>query len=540
MTPFRPGGPKRYRHQVAGLRKLIETKGICALLFDPGTGKTATTLDYAGLLALKSPTREARVLVVAPLAAVDTWVDQAQKFVTPDVAVRAEVLTGSIKRRANLLAARGGRPFTGPATKDLPKLRRGQRPEEVGEHLSPALWVRSKGQAKLTLMVVNLDSFKSRAPVKVRTRSGQLRDTSATNADLMVEAVKRYGPHLVVVDESHRIKSIGSNSSRALARLTKHVPRRVLLTGTLMPHSPLDVFGQWRFMEPYALGWTDRHGVRRKATYEGFRDRFTDVNPFTKELKGFKDLDQLERILAKNSIVAKKEDALDLPPTTDVIVPVELSPRERKAYADMKRDLATRFADGSLTAASNRLVQGMRLRQITSGFLHDNDQDVTEELGQSKSRTIASIVNDTLAGEKRVVVFCHFRREIDQVARLIAADKDTDVVTVTGQTSQEDRTLIRKRFGSSDPQRIVLVAQTRTMSLAVNELVTASHAVYGSLSQQRDDMVQSRDRLNRIGQTRPVTFWLALAPGTVDHVIYQSHQDRTDLETALLRHIAAG
>jgi hypothetical protein len=60
---------------------------------------------------------------------------------------------------------------------------------------------------------------------------------------------------------------------------------------------------------------------------------------------------------------------------------------------------------------------------------------------------------------------------------------------------------------------MILIAQTRTMSLAVNELVTASHAVFGSLSLQRDDMIQARDRLNRIGQTRPVTFWYALAPG---------------------------
>lgn len=538
MTPFRPGGPRRYRHQVAGLRKLIETKGVCALLFDPGTGKTATTLDYMSLLALKSPTREARVLVVAPLAAVDTWIDQAQQFLSPDVAVHAEALSGSIKRRANLLAVRGGRPFTGPVTRDLPRRRHHQRPDQIGEHLSPALWVRSQGRAKLTLLVVNLDSFKSRGRLTYRDKRGRTRQGSATAADLMVEAVKRYSPHLVVVDESHRIKSVSSNSSMAMARLTSHVPRRILLTGTLMPHSPLDVFGQWRFLEPYAFGWTNRHGVRRKATYEGFRDRFTEVNPFTKEVTGFKDLDVMEEILSRNSIVARKQDALDLPPTTDVIVPVELSPRERKAYADMKKNLATQLTDGSLTAASNRLVQGMRLRQITSGFLHDNDRDVTEELGQSKARTIASIVNDNLAGESRVVVFCHFRREIDQVAQLIAAGKNGEVVTITGQTPQEDRTLIRKRFGSKDPARIVLVAQTRTMSLAVNELVTASHAVYGSLSQQRDDMVQSRDRLNRIGQTRPVTFWLALAPHTVDQVIHQSHQDRTDLETALLKHIA--
>lgn len=96
---------------------------------------------------------------------------------------------------------------------------------------------------------------------------------------------------------------------------------------------------------------------------------------------------------------------------------------------------------------------------------------------------------------------------------------------------------MRKRFGSDDSARIVMIAQIKTMSLAVNELVTANHCIFASLSQQRDDLIQARDRLNRIGQTRPVTFWYALAPGTVDTVIMQSHRDRTDLENAMLQHI---
>jgi SNF2 family DNA or RNA helicase len=82
-----------------------------------------------------------------------------------------------------------------------------------------------------------------------------------------------------------------------------------------------------------------------------------------------------------------------------------------------------------------------------------------------------------------------------------------------------------------------MVAQIKTMSLAVNELVTASHAIFATLSQQRDDIVQARDRLDRIGQTLPCTFWFALAPGTVDDVVYQSYLDRSNLEAAMLKHI---
>lgn len=507
-TIFRPGGPQRYAHQVAGLRKLIETRGTAALLFDPGLGKTATTLDYASILALKSPSRHVRVLVTCPLAAVDTWVAQAETFVSPDVDFTARALGGSIIQRGATLAALNGHPEG-----------------KMGPLIIERERISDPGKPHLTIAVINLDTFGQRRQIT----------PSMTTADYMVEAVARFAPDLLIVDESHRIKSASSNTSRLMARVAASAPRRVILTGTVMPHSPLDVYGQWRFLDPYAFGSTTAAGERRQATLGSFRSRFAIMGGYLgREIKGFRNLDDMHRIMAERAIVARKEDALDLPPTMNAVVPVELSAAERRAYEEMKHDLAVRFADADATVP-NRLAQLMRLRQITSGHLPDDAGNI-REIGDSKARTISSIVHDNLAGERRIVVFSQFTHEINQL-RTVLARPGTDVQAITGATSAADRLAIRRRFGSDDPARIVLIAQVRTMSLAVNELVTASHAVYGSLSQLRDDYVQSRDRLNRIGQTKPVTYWLALAPNTVDEVILRAHEQREDLEASMLRHI---
>ena len=204
----------------------------------------------------------------------------------------------------------------------------------------------------------------------------------------------------------------------------------------------------------------------------------------------------------------------------------------------MKKRLQATLLSGRRSTAMSRLAQMMRLRQITAGFLPDDDGCV-EEIGDSKARTIASIANDTLDSEDRIVVFAVFRREIEQIRQEIARS-DTVVLTITGDTDPEDRLAMRRRFGSSDPQRIVLVAQIQTLSLAVNELVTASNAVFASLSTKRDEWVQARDRLNRLGQTRPCTFWYALAPGTVDEVQYDVYRRRSDLERSILMHVFDG
>ena len=517
MTVFKPGGPPRFEHQRKGLRDIIANRGVHALLFDPGTGKTATTLDYCSLLAIKSFTAEARVLVIAPLAAVDTWVEQAETYVADGIRVHAEAVGGSIKQRAETLIARGKGDYHTNARRAYALV------DRKGIH----------DTCQLTLLALNLDTFNSRASVSP--------GSSRTMADLMVDAVKRFAPDLIVVDESHRIKGPTSNTSRAIARLTPICRRRMILTGTVMPHSPLDVFAQWRFLEPTAFGQMLPSGERRPATYGYFRGRFAVMGGWMgKEVKGFVNLDQMQDIMARNATVVRKTDALDLPPVTDSVVTVDLSAAERKAYDEMKKNLAVALTSGALASVPNRLAQMMRLRQITSGYLPD-DNGVLNVIGESKARVIRSLVHDTLTGEDRIVVFAHFRHEIDLLARLLAprqGERPTEVVTITGDTDARERAAIRRRFGSSEQTRIVLVAQTKTMSLAVNELVTASHAVFASLPNQRDDIEQARARLDRQGQRSKVTFWTALAPATVDEVIWQSYHDRSDLETALLRHIS--
>lgn len=538
MTKFIPGGPERFDHQKRALKRIIEMRGVTALIMDPGTGKTATTLDYLSLLALKNgPEKETRVLIIAPLAAVDTWVLQAGTFVSEQVNFWAEVLGGTILEKGEALAARGGNLFKSRLGKPhtLPVQKLGEHPRAL--HWQKAQIRSSRPEVdprkgpdavpgpRLMMTIVNLDTFSQRRAV------GRY-----TITDLLIDAVKRYDPEVIVIDESHKIKSPSSNVSRAADRLSALAPRRLILTGTIMPASPMDVFAQWRFLEPYAFGHTRADGTKPKATFGGFKARYAQLGGWMgKEVVGYHRLDEMQSIMAKNSVVVRKKDALDLPATTNAMLPVHLTAQEKRAYNEMKKDLAVKIAANTWASSNNALTQMMRLRQITSGHLPDDDGTM-QIIGKSKVKAISSLVHDSLAGEKRIVVFALFSQEIDMLHKELE-QKNTEVMVIRGATPQDKRLELRQRFGSDDPTRMVLIAQIKTLSLAVNELVTANHAIFASLSQQRDDYIQARDRLDRIGQTRPVTFWHAVAPGTIDEVILQAHDDRTNLESAMLVHI---
>ena len=503
------------------------------------THNTATVVDYASLLAIQEEV--ARVLVVAPLAAVDQWALQAPRWASPQVNVWAEALGGSVTQKLEALQARGGlvpakptggagpgKAFTGRNMHGHRSIAVGARKD--GEEIPPdEVWPSGldhfldSEKPLLVIEALNIDVLSQRRA-----------EGSRTTADRTLDAIRKFGPDLVVIDESHLIKSVSSNVSRLAARIGRQSKRRIILTGTVMPKNPLDVFAQWRFLDPKAFG----HGGK-DATFTGFKNEYAVMGGFMGyEVKGFRNLDHMQKIMGQRAAVALKAEALDLPKTTDVVVPVHLSTAEERAYEAMKKRLQATLLSGRSSTAMGRLAQMMRLRQITAGHLPDDDGNV-EVIGKSKAKTVASIVNDTLDGENRIVVFAVFRREIEQIRQEIARS-DTVVLTITGDTDPEDRLAMRRRFGSDDPQRIVLVAQIQTLSLAVNELVTASNAVFASLSTKRDEWVQARDRLNRLGQTKPCTFWYALAPGTVDEVQYKVYEDRSNLERSVLTHVLDG
>lgn len=514
---------KLMQHQKDGVAFLDSVDGVGALLWEPGVGKTGATLAWIDKMAAQYG--EFRVLVIAPLTASDTWVLQSPAFM--DSAVKARMLQGST---ASILT----------------KIRRSSDWLRVADssisvnHKPTARGLKQGG--KVTILSMSAGAVSSYCTERVKTVQ-------------MLRAVRAYKPHLIVVDESQIIKAATSNISQAMYQLGQLVPHRIILTGTVNPHSPLDVYGQWRFMAPWTFSdqnekaftkrpltmtrdqkisiqpWPWGRFEKRYGTQGGYKGKSTvGVNPDNI-------LDLHNRVAARSMVVLKK-DALDLPPTQDIDIHVTLSAKERKAYDEMREDLVTLLDSGERIESPNVLAKIMKLRQIHAGFVRDTDLDQTFQIGDSLRKAVTEIVNVRLAGEDRIVVFAYFKSEVAELVKSLQAPGRT-VEFVTGATKPKDRLAIRERFGdvSGNPEQIVLVAQARTMSLSVNELVTASHAVYASMSERRDDWVQSRGRLDRQGQTKPVTFWNVFAQDTVGEVMIETHKRRGDLEKNLLDHI---
>jgi SNF2 family DNA or RNA helicase len=315
----------------------------------------------------------------------------------------------------------------------------------------------------------------------------------------------------LVLDESHRIKAPRGTASLYLARLAaKHQhARRLCLTGTPMPHSPLDLFGQCRFLDPQLFG----------TSFVAMRSRYADTHPkFPSMVKSWKRQDELTAKLDSIAWRVTADEVLDLPDTIHEVIEVELSAATLRFYDRMESEMTAEIASGTVTAG-NALVKLLRLQQATGGFCRVDDGVVVAIDGTpAKQAALADRLAD-LPDTEPVVVFCRFRTDLEAVAA-VARQLGREYAEVSGERKDLDR------WQRGDA--VILGVQMQSGGVGI-DCTRAAYAVYYSLGFSLGDYEQSLARLRRPGQERCCRYYHLVAPGTVDEQVYDALRERRDV-----------
>jgi len=351
--------------------------------------------------------------------------------------------------------------------------------------------------------------------------------------------LKQAGLDCVVLDESHRIKSPGSRVSLYCTALGKRVPYRMALTGTPAHNSPLDVYAQYRFLDPGIFGtnfsaFRDRYAVM--GGYGGYQVVAYRVSPTLPDGQPnphySPKLDQeFQERMYSIAFRVRTGDVLDLPPEMDEERRFNLSDSARKIYTKLYRDMVADVGSGKVTVTS-ALTRLLRLQQITSGFLPvENDEDGTTNLQQidtGKQELLADLLEDLPAREP-LVVFFRFIHDADAIRQEVEA-AGRRYYELSGRINQlEDW----KTERPGDLPASVIAVQIRAGGAGV-DLTRACYCVYYSLGFSLGDYDQSRRRINRPGQTRPVRFYHLIANGTVDEKVYAALKAKTDVVSHIM------
>lgn len=81
------------------------------------------------------------------------------------------------------------------------------------------------------------------------------------------KALTAWHPDLIIADEGHKIKTHNIAASKAMHRMGREASYRLLLTGTVITNKAIDVFSQYKFLNPAIYG----------NSFYAFRNRYFDM-----------------------------------------------------------------------------------------------------------------------------------------------------------------------------------------------------------------------------------------------------------------------
>jgi SNF2 family DNA or RNA helicase len=357
-------------------------------------------------------------------------------------------------------------------------------------------------------------------------RGGAIRHGSRRRKALD-QRIRRHRWGIVIIDESQGIKDRASAFSRA-ARFLRDQPKRLALSGTPVEQSPLDVWAQMRFIEPWALGdrWSDfTDEYCRPAGWMGKKWEFRRTK-----------LDQFLRAIQPYCLRVTKE-VLNLQPYELVPEHIDLWGVQRRLYEDLERHMVAEV-EGRMVISQLKVVNLIRLQQVTGGFATDVDGQVFP-VGNAKVRRVRRVIG---RGDVTppFVVFCRYRPEIDAVTAELKRHY-ARVETLTGSTGGRHKSLVRaelnRRFQAGEID--ALVCQTRTGGVSV-DLFAARQAIVFSTTFSFIDFDQMVSRLHRRGQKHRVKIILLLAKNTIDIDIIGAIQQKTSVVKIVLDRLKKG
>lgn len=466
LLPY-PVKANLYKHQIRGANMALRAFGALDAktpgggfgeLFEMGCGKTLTTIAVAG--ALYNLGKIDRVLVVAPTSVCSVWPHDLNQFAT--FPWEARVLLGDKKKRLKALNELENWPFKA-----------------------------------LRIAVINYES---------------------THREGIFEALAAYKPDLIVCDESQRIKNPSAAQSKALHKLGDAAPFRMILSGTPVQNNAVDLYSQYRFLDPAVYG----------ANFYAFKNRYCIMGGYGQhQIVGYRNMDELVEKEHSVAYRVTKEECLDLPQQTFINRYVQFTDAEQAIYEQLRKSSFLELETGENVTATTILTMYLRLMQLTGGFLTADESTRPKQVNTAKLDALADIVDDYVVDAgKKLVIFARFRAEIAATENLLRLRK-IQYGSIYGDVPMEERGKIVDDF-QTNPDTKVFVAQIQTAGLGIT-LHAASTAVFYSYDYNYANYAQALARIHRIGQRLPVTYIHLVVDGSIDEKILAALENKEDM-----------
>lgn len=467
MISYSPKTPS-YEHQDHVFAHICETDHP-AILSEQGTGKTKSVIDFMDYYR-ENVNEDARFLIVAPNAVVSVWAKELQEHSKHYSVDNGNVFIMNVPKKRRVAVLQSGKPGA---------------------------------------YIINYEGVR------------------ALDVGSDTKGLHTYDFDIVVADEMTKIKHASSKQSKAMAKfpLSEHRAKRIGITGTPVAQSPLDIFGQYRFLDPRVFG---SNFFRFRARYGVVGERYGAGGRRFKEVVDYQNLEELRERMHSIAVRFTKDQCLDLPDRIEQQYELDWPPGWRKVYDEMVKEMIA-LVDGSVIPADNAMTKIVKARQLCNGWVYDENH-VTKVLPgpNPKLDAVAEIVDDA---DGPVLIWATYRQDIENISKALEKCPG-DFGVISGDVPSEERARVVEAFQNGEIKAAVVQQSIGQYGLTM----TASNTVvYFSEDWSVENKLQSMDRVHRIGQTRKVRYITLSMKDSVDVSIHEALKKKRKLSNNLTK-----
>jgi SNF2 family DNA or RNA helicase len=333
---------------------------------------------------------------------------------------------------------------------------------------------------------------------------------------LDIDFLKNYRFNYAILDESQAIKNPSSLIFRSVTQL--NTENRLILTGTPLENSTMDLWSQMSFINPGLLG-----------SLQYFRDNFQ--NPIEKQ----KDEETLKKLFSRIKPFMlrrhKKQVAKDLPEKIESIQYCQMSEEQEKLYEETKafirNQLLSEVGVGGIKKSSILVLQGLtKLRQLANNPLMV-DEHYKGDSG--KDRDVMHKLLDVVKEGYKTLVFSQFVKHLSLIAKKLD-EQNIPYLYLDGST--KNRIELVEQFQNEDREKVFLIS-LKAGGVGLN--LTAAEYVF-MLDPWWNPAIEAQavDRAHRIGQANTVFSYKFITKNTVEEKILDLQNTKKQLFNDLI------
>ncbi len=330
------------------------------------------------------------------------------------------------------------------------------------------------------------------------------------------EALRAQRFHLLILDEAQTIKNSRSRAAQVACLLEAR--HRLCLTGTPVQNHLGELWSQFHFLMPGLLG-------DEKAFRANFRKPIEQLGDTVRK-------DQLVRRIRPFMLRRTKgKVATELPPKTEIVLPIEFGAAQRDLYETVRLAMDRKVRDeidrkGLARSQIVILDALLKLRQVCCDprLLRKGAADA----GSAKLDALLELLDTLLSEGRKVLVFSQFTSMLALVGEALRV-REIEFAVLTGDTVDRTAPITAFQQGSAQVFLISLKAGGVGLNLTAADTVIHYDPWWNPASEN-----QATDRAWRIGQEQPVFVYKLLARGTLEEKIQDLQRRKGELANAVL------